>query len=191
MRMFNRKAWCSFHFLFRLSAAALSCAVSSFVSAQIDSAEALLSPNLGTIVEQQEIEALDLIASAESPLPVGSGTAFQGREIYANQCAACHGADGKGGAANQPLVGGNIQSADRPLRTVGSFWPHATTLFDFVRRAMPANAPKSLSDTEVYQVVAYVLYMNGLIDQYKIIDADSLAGIKMPNSDGFIDMSAQ
>jgi cytochrome c len=92
---------------------------------------------------------------------------------------------------NQPLVGGNIQSADRPLRTVGSFWPHATTLFDFVRRAMPANAPKSLSDTEVYQVVAYVLYMNGLIDQYKIIDADSLAGIKMPNSDGFIDMSAQ
>ena len=82
-----------------------------------------------------------------------------------------------------------MQSAEPPLRTVGSYWPHATTLFDFIRRAMPANAPKTLSNIEVYQLVAYVLYMNGLVDQYRIIDADSLPSIRMPNAEGFVDAS--
>lgn len=159
------------------------------VHAQDKTAAFFESPDLGNEIQQQELVPLDLIASDESPLPAGNGTAFQGREIYAEKCAACHGDDGKGGPANQPLVGGNIHSSESPLRTVGSFWPRATTLFDYIRRAMPANAPKSLSDTEVYQVVAYVLYMNGLIDQYAIINADSLPLLIMPNAEGFIDMS--
>lgn len=149
------------------------------------------APALGTAVTQAEIQALDLIASRESPLPAGAGSAFQGREVYEAKCAACHGLDGKGGAANQPLVGGTMQSQGTPLRTVGSYWPHASTLFDFVRRAMPANAPKSLSDTEVYQVVAYVLYMNGLVDQYRVLNAESLLELVMPNAAGFIDSSEE
>jgi cytochrome c len=132
-------------------------------SAQLDADAA---PKLGTVISAEQEAGLDLIASAEGGLP-----------------------DGKGGAANQALVGGSMQSAESPLRTVGSYWPHATTLFDFIRRAMPANAPKTLSDTEVYQLVAYVLYMNGVVDQYKIIDADSLPSIRMPNAEGFVDAS--
>ena len=154
------------------------------------SQETMESPQLGKTIAPPELGEFDLIASKESALPSGSGTAFQGREIYAAQCMSCHGADGAGGPANQRLVGGNIKSVEDPVRTVGSFWPHASTLFDYVRRAMPANAPKSLSNTEVYQVVAYVLYMNGLIDQYKIINAETLLALKMPNAEGFIDMSA-
>ena len=162
----------------------------AFTSPLAMSQETLESPQLGRKITPSELIELDLIASSESALPAGSGTAFQGREIYAAQCASCHGPDGSGGPANQKLVGGNIKSTEDPVRTVGSYWPHGSTLFDYVRRAMPANAPKSLSDTEVYQVVAYVLFMNGLIDQYKIINADTLLSLKMPNAGGFIDMSA-
>ena len=83
-----------------------------------------------------------------------------------------------------------MHSAGPPIRTVGSFWPHATTLFDYVRRAMPADAPKSLSDDEVYQVSAYILHLNGIIDQDTVMDAETLPAVKMPNADGFIDRSA-
>lgn len=159
---------------------------SPWSSAQQDADAA---PKLGVVISAEQAAELDLIASAEGGLPAGSGSAFQGRELYLAQCAACHGADGKGGAANQALVGGSMQSAEPPLRTVGSYWPHATTLFDFIRRAMPANAPKTLSNTEVYQLVAYVLYMNGLVDQYRIVDADTLPSIRMPNAKGFVDAS--
>ena len=82
-----------------------------------------------------------------------------------------------------------MQSEETPLRTVGSYWPYASTIFDFVRRAMPADAPKSLSNEEVYQVTAYVLYLNGIIQEDTLINADSLNAIKMPNADGFIDRS--
>ena len=82
-----------------------------------------------------------------------------------------------------------MQSEGSPLRTVGSYWPHASTLFDFIRRAMPANAPKSLSNEEVYQVTAYVLYINGIVDQNTVINRETLIAIEMPNKDGFIDRS--
>jgi len=82
-----------------------------------------------------------------------------------------------------------MQSDDAPIRTVGSFWPHATTLFDYVRRAMPATAQKSLSNTEVYQVIAYIIHMNGLVGLNETIDRRSLLQIEMPNSEGFIDNS--
>mgnify|MGYP001025906449 FL=1 len=184
MPMFNLR--CELRNCLRATILLAALALAPWSSAQLDADAA---PKLGTVISAEQEAGLDLIASAEGGLPAGSGSAFQGRELYAAQCAACHGADGKGGAANQALVGGSMQSAESPLRTVGSYWPHATTLFDFIRRAMPANAPKTLSDTEVYQLVAYILYMNGLVDQYKIIDADSLPSIRMPNAEGFVDAS--
>ena len=100
-----------------------------------------------------------------------------------------HALGGEGSSAATVLVGGDMHSEGTPLRTVGSYWPYASTLFDYIRRAMPATAPKSLSDVEVYQVTAYVLYLNGIIDQYKLLNSDSLTEIDMPNKDGFIDFS--
>jgi cytochrome c len=113
----------------------------------------------------------------------------EGQLVYEAKCQACHGAEGEGTSGNTRIVGGDMQSADTPIRTVGSFWPYATTIFDYVRRAMPADAPKSLTDTEVYQVTAYVLYMNGIINQSTVLNSETLAAIEMPNREGFIDQS--
>lgn len=149
------------------------------------------TPRLGKVLEPAALSNFDLIAAPDgSGLPVGSGTASQGKLVYETQCQVCHGTEGEGNGSANRLVGGDMQSDDAPIRTVGSFWPHATTLFDYVRRAMPATAPKSLSNTEVYQVVAYVLHMNGLVGLNEVVDRRGLLEIKMPNSEGFIDSSA-
>jgi S-disulfanyl-L-cysteine oxidoreductase SoxD len=119
-------------------------------------------------------------------LPAGAGTAREGARVYARSCVACHGANGSGKPAD-PLVGGIGSLASRqPLRTVGSYWPYAATLFDYVRRAMPLNAPLSLTNDEVYAVSAYVLYLNGIIAQDDPVNAHTLPLVKMPNRDGFI-----
>lgn len=148
------------------------------------------TPRLGKVLEPAALSSFDLIAAPDgSGLPVGNGTASQGKLVYETQCQVCHGAEGEGNGSANRLVGGDMQSDDAPIRTVGSFWPHATTLFDYVRRAMPATAPKSLSNTEVYQVIAYVLHMNGLVGLNEVVDRRGLLQIKMPNSEGFIDSS--
>ena len=149
------------------------------------------SVQLGIPVSQQQLQQFDLIAAPDgNGLPEGSGTARQGRVVYDQRCQACHGANGEGTINSTQLVGGNMQSAGPPVRTVGSYWPHATTLFDFIRRAMPADSPKTLSNTEVYQVTAYVLYMNDLIDQDQELNKQLLVEIEMPNKDGFVDRSS-
>lgn len=148
------------------------------------------SVGLGTPVNADQLQQFDLIADPDgSGLPDGSGTPLQGKIIFEARCQACHGLNGEGTIANTTLVGGNMRSETAPVKTVGSFWPYATTLFDYIRRAMPADAPKSLSNTEVYQVAAYVLYLNGIIDQNAVLNKDSLLTIQMPNRDGFIDQS--
>lgn len=148
--------------------------------------------NLGVPVSEADLQALDLVAPPDgSGFPEGSGTPEQGQAVFNTQCAACHAPDGTGTSGATVIVGGDMQSDEAPLRTVGSYWPHASTLFDYVRRAMPANAPKSLSDEEVYQVVAYVLYLNGIVEQDTVVDKATLMTIEMPNADGFIDASAQ
>jgi cytochrome c len=121
-----------------------------------------------------------------SNLPKGSGSVDHGREVFAQQCASCHGDKGEGGLGDR-LVGGQgtIETA-KPVRTVGSYWPYAPTLFDYIRRAMPQNAPQSLSDDDVYAVSAYVLSLNGLVGADATLDARSLAAIKMPNRDRFV-----
>ncbi len=145
---------------------------------------------LGTPVTEDQLENFDLVAPPDgSGFPAGSGTARQGKAVYDTKCAACHAANGEGTSDATIIVGGDMHSAESPLRTVGSFWPYASTVFDFVRRAMPADAPKSLSNTEVYQVTAYVLYLNGLIDENTVLNSETLQTIEMPNAKGFIDRS--
>lgn len=145
---------------------------------------------LGEPISEAELSDFDLIAGPDGTgFPAGRGSASDGRLVFENKCAACHGLNGEGTSGNTVLVGGDMKSEAQPLKTVGSYWPHASTVFDFIRRAMPANAPKSLSNEEVYQVTAYVLFLNGIVDESTVLDKESLLQIKMPNKDGFIDLS--
>src|ERR1700750_1130361 len=119
-------------------------------------------------------------------LPPGSGTVSQGREVFAQQCAACHGDKGEGGVGERLVGGQGTIATPKPIKTVGSFWPYAPTLFDYIRRAMPQNAPQSLSNEDVYAVSAYILNLNGLLPDNATLDAKSLASIKMPNREKFV-----
>jgi mono/diheme cytochrome c family protein len=134
-----------------------------------------------------EIAGWDIDVSPDGAgLPPGRGDVRQGEAIFAAKCAGCHGAHGEGKPMDR-LVGGIGTLHDKkPEKTVGSFWPYATTLFDFVRRAMPLNAPQSLTPDEVYAVSAYVLFLNGIVAEDTTLDAGALAKIKMPNRDGFV-----
>lgn len=121
-----------------------------------------------------------------SGLPPGSGTAKQGAAVYAAKCVACHGANG-GGKPADALVGGiGTLASAAPLRTVGSYWPYATTLFDYVRRAMPYDRPMSLTNDEVYAVSAYILSLNGIIPEEATMNAKTLPKVEMPNRSGFV-----
>ena len=114
-------------------------------------------------------------------LPPGSGTVSHGREVFAQQCAACHGDKGEGGVGERLVGGQGTIATPKPIKTVGSFWPYAPTLFDYIRRAMPQNAPQSLSNEDIYAVSAYILNMNGLLPADTTLDAKTLSAIKMPN----------
>jgi cytochrome c len=119
-------------------------------------------------------------------LPPGSGTVSHGREVFDQQCAACHGAKGEGGIGDQLVGGQGTLATAKPVRTVGSYWPYAPTLFDYIRRAMPQNAPQSLSNADVYAVSAYILNLNGLLPADATLDAKTLSAIKMPNRSAFV-----
>src|SRR6266850_1559445 len=144
-------------------------------------------PAFGAAVSAEEIARWDIsIPPSGAGLPKGSGTARQGLPVYEQKCLACHGAKGVGKPADVLVGGVGSLASKTPLRTVGSYWPYATTLFDYVRRAMPITNPLSLSDDEVYAVSAYVLYLNGIVGENEQMDARSLPQVKMPNRDGFI-----
>ena len=148
-------------------------------------------PNLGQPASPSEITAWDIsIGPDGAGLPPGSGTPEQGEKVYAAKCVACHGERGAG-KPNDQLVGGtgSLTGDQAAVKTVGSFWPYATTLFDYVRRAMPVNAPKSLSDYEVYSVAAYILELNGIISDSEVMNAQTLPLVKMPNREGFVPFS--
>lgn len=152
-------------------------------------AAALAGPDLGQDATAEEIAAWDIsIAPDGATLPPGTGNARDGVEVYESKCLSCHGEAGAGGEGlADPLVGGiGSLASEKPVKTVGSYWPHATTLFDYVRRAMPYDSPMSLTDDEVYAVTAYILARNGIIDESKQMDADTLPAVQMPNRDGFI-----
>jgi len=144
-------------------------------------------PALGTPVGAAEIARWDIsIPPSGAGLPAGSGTARQGQQVYEQKCLACHGAKGAGKPADALAGGVGTLASKSPVRTVGSYWPYATTLFDYVRRAMPINNPLSLSNDEVYAVTAYVLAINGIIGEDAVMNAQSLPQVKMPNRDGFV-----
>jgi cytochrome c len=119
-------------------------------------------------------------------LPPGSGTVSHGHEVFDEQCAACHGSNGEGGVGDRLVGGQGTLGTPKPVRTVGSYWPYATTLFDYIRRAMPQNAPQSLSNDELYAVSAYILNLNGLLPADATLDARTLGAIKMPNRGMFV-----
>jgi len=119
-------------------------------------------------------------------LPSGSGSVARGREVYNSRCSACHGPNGEGGIGDKLVGGMGTLSTAKPVKTIGSYWPYATTLFDYVRRAMPLNAPQSLSNEDIYAVSGYLLFLNGLVADNAVIDAEFLTELQMPNRDGFI-----
>ena len=149
------------------------------------------SPNLGQLATPEEIAACDISIGPDGVgLPPGSGTPKQGEAVYAAKCIACHGEKGAG-KPNDQLVGGQgtLPGDKPPVKTVGSFWPYATTVFDYVRRAMPYNESKSLTNDDLYAVVAYILNLNGIIADNETMDAQTLRQVKMPNRDGFVKFS--
>ncbi|MGE5242779.1 MAG: c-type cytochrome [Betaproteobacteria bacterium] len=142
--------------------------------------------HLGRPPTQDEIRAWDTAVGPDGRgLPPGGGTAARGKEIFAAQCARCHGATGREGP-EAPLVGGiGTLNTDKPLKTVGSYWPYATTLWDYVNRAMPFDRPGVLRADDVYATVAYVLYLNGIVHEGDTIDQQTLPQVRMPNRHGF------
>ncbi len=142
---------------------------------------------VGREATAEEVATWDVTIGPEGrELPAGSGTAKDGAQVYEVRCKECHGEDGVGG--DQAGLVGNPEQLKQapPIKTVGSYWPYATTLFDYTRRAMPFEDPGTLSADQVYAVTAYVLHLNGLIAEDDVLDRESLPKVVMPNRDGFV-----
>ena len=145
------------------------------------------SPHLGEVMTAEQAAALDFVVLPNGEgLPDGEGNAVAGEGLYQTHCLACHGERGEDGV-NDRLAGGrgSIGSA-APVKTVGSYWPYATTLFDYLRRAMPYQTPGRLTNDELYSLTAYVLYINEIVAETEILDAGSLPRVQMPNREGFV-----
>ena len=169
-----------------LAAMALPLICAGAVWAQTPSGGARLT-DLGTPATPEEIDAWGPIVGPDGEgLPAGSGTAAEGRALYDRRCAACHGSTGQEGPDDRLAGGQGSLAGDGARKTVGSYWPAATTLWDYVNRAMPFNQPGSLAPDEVYAVVAYVLFLNDLVGEDDPIDAGTLPRVEMPNRDGFV-----
>ena len=170
----------------RIAAIATSLALGLSIGVFAAENQNTLRPNLGQPITPSDLAPWDISVMPDGTgLPPGSGTAVQGAPIFAQKCAACHGENGKGGEATMVTAGPPRATLDGG-KTIANFWPYATTIFDFIRRAMPANAPKSLTDQEVYALTAYLLSLNKLIGETDVIDAKTLPAVKMPNVNNFI-----
>jgi cytochrome c len=144
-------------------------------------------PNLGRPLSAEEVRKLDITISPDGAgLPAGSGSVSAGAAVYARKCQGCHGAEGAGKPQDRLTGGVGSLATDKPVKTPVSFWPRATTLFDYIRRAMPISAPQSLTNDEVYAVAAYLLSVDGVVPKDAVLDARSLPAVKMPNRDGFV-----
>ena len=165
---------------------ALALAVGGCVSAG-STPRAMDSPNLGRGPTPAQIAGWDISVGPDGVgLPPGKGTPATGATVYEQKCQVCHGEKGAG-QPNDRLVGGQgTLTTKAPIRTIGSYWPYATTVFDYVRRSMPYTQPHSLSDNEVYAVTAYLLNLNGIIGENDEMTAQTLPKVKMPNQSNFI-----
>ena len=144
--------------------------------------------NVGEPLKPEQIASIDIsVLPTGAGLPEGKGTAREGAKVYATHCAACHGDNGEGRGDYVALVGGRgTLSSNQPVLTVGSYWPTATTLFDYIRRAMPYNTPGVLATDETYAVSAWILEKNEILNPGAVLDRRSLSEVRMPNGDGFI-----
>ena len=150
------------------------------------------APRLGRPLSAQEAARWDLNVFPDGRgLPAGRGTAIEGAPLFEQKCAVCHGPGGRGATAEELAGGTSPLTARSPDKTIGLYWPHATTIFDFTRRAMPMFAPGSLSSDEVYAITAYLLFANGLIAEADEMNATSLPKVQMPNRNGFVGIDAK
>ncbi len=141
----------------------------------------------GTPATAEDIERVYLSVMPDGEnLPDGAGTALEGKAPYELHCVACHGQDGEGTLANKLVGGRGTLASDEPVKTLGSYWPAATTVFNYVRRSMPYTAPMSLTNDEYYAITAYLLNKNDIIAADTVIDRNSLPEVVMPNADGFV-----
>jgi mono/diheme cytochrome c family protein len=156
--------------------------------AAIADAEHRSKPGLGRPASADEVRSRDLtVLPTGAGLPVGRGTARDGRPLYATHCAQCHGARGEGQGEYPPLAGGRGSlTTDKPLPTVGTYWPFATTVWDYIRRGMPYDHPGTLSPDQVYAITAFVLRLNGIVGEDDVLDEKTLPAVRMPNRDGFV-----
>ena len=143
--------------------------------------------DLGQPATAEDIRPWDIDISPDGQgLPPGRGTVPQGAAVYAAKCAKCHGSSGTEGPMDRLVGGRQTLSTATPLKTIGSYWPYATTLYDYIHRAMPFDAPQSLTAEEVYSVTAWLLHQNGIIAEHTVVDAATLPTIQMPNRHGFV-----
>jgi S-disulfanyl-L-cysteine oxidoreductase SoxD len=163
----------------RMLSAALACTLA--VAAQ--------SPKygVGRPATEQDVRSLGVTVAPDGKgLPEGSGTAVEGRVLFAQRCAKCHGEKAEGDVGPALVGGRGTLATAKPRKTVGSFWPYATTLWDYIHRAMPFNEPGALNAPQVYAVSAYILYLNEIIGEKDVLNARTLPRIRMPNRDGFV-----
>ena len=170
-----------------LARALAALVVAGCASANAPAARVIETPNLGREATPAQIAGWDISVGPDGVgLPPGKGTAATGAAVYQQKCQACHGAEGAG-QPNDRLAGGQGTLAGKtPVRTIGSYWPYATTVFDYVRRAMPYTQPQSLTDDETYAVTAYLLNLNGIIGERDEMNAQTLPKVTMPNQGNFI-----
>jgi cytochrome c len=158
--------------------------VATAVASVASSADAY---DFGRAATSDEIKLWDIDVRPDGKgLPEGSGTVARGKTVYEENCGACHGPNGQGGIKDRLVGGQGSLATASPVKTVGSYWPYATTLFDYIHRAMPYQAPGSLGVDDTYAVAAYILSLNGILPSDRKLDQNSLPAIKMPNHDGFI-----
>jgi cytochrome c len=158
------------------------------MSSAVAFAAQVAPPKLGRPATPDEIAKVDISIPPDGKgLPAGSGSVAQGAQVFAAKCSVCHGANAEGTPSGDRLVGGvgTLASAN-PVKTVSSYWPYATTLFDYIRRAMPLTNPQSLQNDEAYAVVAYILSIDNIVPKDAVLDAQSLPKVQMPNRGGFI-----
>ena len=143
--------------------------------------------NIGRTPTADEVHAWDISVGPDGKeLPPGSGAAKDGAKTYAQQCASCHGMTAEDAKGSPRLFGGQgTLTTPMPIKTVGSYWPYATTIWDYINRAMPRNKPGSLTPDQVYALTAYLLFRNGIVQEDQVMDAKSLPNVQMPNRNGF------
>ena len=167
----------------------ISVLIAAGINSSIADETTAAGPGLGHPVSTEEIAEWNISVFPDGEgLPEGEGSVVQGEKIYQQKCLACHGENGLGATADQLADAQMSLTSEYPEKTIGSYWPYATTLFDVVRRAMPMTAPGSLTDNETYAVTAYLLYLNNIIGKDDVMNGSTLPKVKMPNVDGFINV---